>query len=903
MVALDNALEAAGAATADIPPIPTRSHRRHRDELNPPTSTTASSSAAAAATTTAKRSLKNQHLHLEPVDTLLSQGAAHHSSSSSSSRRQPHPHSRSSNAARTAPASPTNPAVPAAADHEIISNLITSLASHDPPPVTVSLPASPGSFGVDYGAFSQPANLHDLQSHISLDDLAASPPIVRTSKPPSGFSPLTAATKSPRSPSAPNGAHRSPSRDSSGLRSFIRSASTASSRPSSTGSWHDDAQSIGNLSVERGSAPTPELRRQRSRDSWGKKTGGGRVPKGLMYMSSKERLREKDQERRRASAGPSTANSTDAISAPNAAKMDNFLAETPIREEQLFSDSAAIDKPTDGTLHHIPVRDSSLRHLRGGSSLNRSSTRRSKQRDADSQIVDSIPEGEEPIRHRDSRKKKHSHVPSDPLVSSFLLEDGASVHTNDDSAPFPSVSQGPRREEPKRSSSDHIRPKRSSSRMKRLSGPVNPRIDEDGPKPDAANAAAANTPAGYERPGSADSIDDAVESYLCSPRLSQKIRHPQTGRVISFSEVGDSEGSAVFCCVGMGLTRYITAFYDELALTLKLRLITPDRPGVGDSEPYTDGTATPLSWPDDVYAICQALKITKFSVLAHSAGAIYALATALRMPQHIRGRIHLLAPWIPPSQMNVFGASQASPPTNAIPTSQRILRALPTPILKAANSSFMSATSSSITSSLPKNPRRTRRKTTGTTTRPTPPTQDKENQMPPPVKTDDMPMEAPSATENMDRMVSPRSTLNGDSSMLAAANSAIEKERQVTYDMRLTHAIWELATTGANPAVDLLVCLERRHTIGFRYVDITRPVTIHHGSRDTRVPVDNVKWLGKTMRRCEVRVLEGEGHGLMASATVMGSVLMEISKEWEDWIRVTDAEGRKDRERGRRPGR
>ena len=100
-----------------------------------------------------------------------------------------------------------------------------------------------------------------------------------------------------------------------------------------------------------------------------------------------------------------------------------------------------------------------------------------------------------------------------------------------------------------------------------------------------------------ERPASRDSIDLDVTQYLNSERLSQKIRHPQTGRVISFSEVGDSEGSAVFCCVGMGLTRYITAFYDELALTLKLRLITPDRPGVGDSEPYADGTATPLSWP------------------------------------------------------------------------------------------------------------------------------------------------------------------------------------------------------------------------------------------------------------------------------------------------------------------
>jgi hypothetical protein len=44
------------------------------------------------------------------------------------------------------------------------------------------------------------------------------------------------------------------------------------------------------------------------------------------------------------------------------------------------------------------------------------------------------------------------------------------------------------------------------------------------------------------------------------------------------------------------------------------------------------------------------------------AGTTYAHATALRMSQHIRGRIHLLAPWILPSQMNVFGAQVASPP-------------------------------------------------------------------------------------------------------------------------------------------------------------------------------------------------------------------------------------------------
>lgn len=98
-----------------------------------------------------------------------------------------------------------------------------------------------------------------------------------------------------------------------------------------------------------------------------------------------------------------------------------------------------------------------------------------------------------------------------------------------------------------------------------------------------------------ERPTSLDSIDIDVEKYLNSPRLSQRIRHPQTGRVISFSEVGDKDGFAVFVCVGMGLTRYVMAFYDQLALTLRLRLITPDRPGIGGSQ--VDPNGTPLSWP------------------------------------------------------------------------------------------------------------------------------------------------------------------------------------------------------------------------------------------------------------------------------------------------------------------
>lgn len=288
---------------------------------------------------------------------------------------------------------------------------------------------------------------------------------------------------------------------------------------------------------------------------------------------------------------------------------------------------------------------------------------------------------------------------------------------------------------------------------------------------------------------------------------------------------------------------------------------------------------------DDVAVVCNSLKITKFSMLAHSAGAIYALATALRIPQHIRGRIHLLAPWIPPSQMTNLGSQNESLPSTALPYTQRILRTLPTAFLKVANSSFMSATSASITTSLPKSGRKTgaagregkrRSMTVGANSQPNIQTKPDDNAS----------SFIPTKPPTLDRSASSQTLSNANA---ATANQSVpaappSPTRLHDYEMRLTHEIWSRATTHANPAIDLLTCLERRRTIGFRYADITRAVVIHHGSRDTRVPVENVKWLGRTMRRCEVRVLEGEGHGLMASAAVMGSVLCEIAGEWEDWM-------------------
>jgi len=415
-------------------------------------------------------------------------------------------------------------------------------------------------------------------------------------------------------------------------------------------------------------------------------------------------------------------------------------------------------------------------------------------------------------------------------------------------------------------------------------------------------------------------IFDEVDAFLSAPRLTQKIRHPRTGRTIAFSEVGDPDGFVVLCCVGMGLTRYLTSFYDELARTLRLRLITPDRPGVGESQPLP--SSTPLSWVDDVAVICSTLEITRFSLLAHSAGAIYALATALKMPQYVRGRIHLLAPWIPPSQMPKGAGGPDSQPIANLPLSHKILSVLPAQILKVANSRFLSATSASVEVKPLRASKKKKALNLDTMLADNSyhdladapfnvvmADEEKEQAQ------KDTPTKARSVScyqANNDTLLSqglidpgpiqdPKrhmSTLSQHqaSSPSPAPSRLSPQARQALYNSTLTHRIWSLATHNANPAADLVVCLERRKTIGFRYAEVTRSVLIHHGTRDTRVPLDNARWLRSVMKRCELRVLDDEGHGLMASATAMSTVLGEIAKEWEEWEKIAKSKEKKRRD-------
>jgi hypothetical protein len=599
-----------------------------------------------------------------------------------------HPKPNDANRIQIQPASP-----------EVISSLITSLSIISSPPNELfeqsdglsSLFSSPGasyfssggidrhsynkgtskggSFGIDYGAFKQPS-LEEVQDSGPLDELAASPPVIRTAKPPSGFSSLTAP--------------KSPVKDG-GIKTFLRGSSRPTSEGSNGSKDHDEVSSIGSLSIEPGVAPQIELRKRRSSDSWGKKQS--RNSKGLMYMSSKERLRETERKRASVAAVGGPKGLGIDRGPPLQSDADTFLAERPISEETNFdqaepsipavtaattvattpevgSVSPALSNGSQAGIaspRAIPTRDSSLRvsSTNKKRSSNRSSRQSGKQREENGHhMIKEVDEQEDIRRERNVEKKRHDRLdvsadsPSklhqplkspptpEPLKASTLtskqVTESAKVEqrliaedgTEEPGAPSPAIAQRKSRtsgdyfegtlgknKKTGRNTPDILDRKQSKrdAKLKHLSAPLSPtgsskeNHQRSTSQPLSRKEVTSPEPTKLQinlddRPTSADSIDGAVESYLCSPRLSQKIRHPQTGRTISFSEVGDPEGYAVFCCVGMGLTRYITAFYDELALTLKLRLITPDRPGVGDSEAYTDGTATPLSWPGKYFS-------------------------------------------------------------------------------------------------------------------------------------------------------------------------------------------------------------------------------------------------------------------------------------------------------------
>ncbi|THU94852.1 hypothetical protein K435DRAFT_819891 [Dendrothele bispora CBS 962.96] len=157
------------------------------------------------------------------------------------------------------------------------------------------------------------------------------------------------------------------------------------------------------------------------------------------------------------------------------------------------------------------------------------------------------------------------------------------------------------------------------------------------------------------------SPSQAVAQYLRSARLTTLLKLTRSPHAsfdnpltVSLSDLGNPNGFPVVVFLGLGCVRHIMGLYDEMADLHGLRLITIDRWGLGRTEPRAKSAKGIIQWASVVEEVLDLMKIDQCSVMAHSAGAPYALSFANKLQDRIRGDICLLAPWVGGSENSSY---------------------------------------------------------------------------------------------------------------------------------------------------------------------------------------------------------------------------------------------------------
>jgi pimeloyl-ACP methyl ester carboxylesterase len=116
------------------------------------------------------------------------------------------------------------------------------------------------------------------------------------------------------------------------------------------------------------------------------------------------------------------------------------------------------------------------------------------------------------------------------------------------------------------------------------------------------------------------------------------------GRRLAYGDWGNPQGFAVVSCHGGLSSGLDVAVAADAARRAGVRLIAPDRPGIGGStrQPGRDL----LGWPADVAELTDALDLERFAVMGWSLGGAYAAACAFALPDRVAG-LALIASIIP----------------------------------------------------------------------------------------------------------------------------------------------------------------------------------------------------------------------------------------------------------------
>jgi pimeloyl-ACP methyl ester carboxylesterase len=115
------------------------------------------------------------------------------------------------------------------------------------------------------------------------------------------------------------------------------------------------------------------------------------------------------------------------------------------------------------------------------------------------------------------------------------------------------------------------------------------------------------------------------------------------GRVVMLDDVGRPDGVPVLYLHGTPDSRLARPADDGLAADVGVRVLAPDRPGYGGSDPLPTVGSRPGVSPDgwaevvvgDVAAVLDEVRVERCGVVAWSGGALTALAVAAGLPERI----------------------------------------------------------------------------------------------------------------------------------------------------------------------------------------------------------------------------------------------------------------------------
>lgn len=140
---------------------------------------------------------------------------------------------------------------------------------------------------------------------------------------------------------------------------------------------------------------------------------------------------------------------------------------------------------------------------------------------------------------------------------------------------------------------------------------------------------------------------------LLTPDAAQKYNSFQLsdGRVLAFTEFGDSDGFPVFYFHGTPSSRLEGVFADAAAKKHAMRLIAIDRPGFGHSDFQPHRTFS--DWPKDILALADYLQLKRFGVVGHSGAGPHLFACGAYIDSSRLVCIGALGPWAPVASLDI----------------------------------------------------------------------------------------------------------------------------------------------------------------------------------------------------------------------------------------------------------